>query len=62
MAQYDTDWYLAEISRRSTKFGSRLKEMLDRYGARNLSNITLEQVKEYYDYLIANNINDSIKQ
>ena len=62
MAQYNTDWYLTEISRRSTKFGSRLKEMLDRYGARNLSNITLEQAKEYYDYLIANNINDSIKQ
>ena len=61
MAQRDTDWYLTEISRRSTKFGSRLKEMLDRYGARNLSNITLEQAKEYYDYLIANNIDDSFK-
>ena len=60
MVQYDTDWYLTEISRRSTKFGSRLKEMLDRYGARNLSNITLEQAKEYCDWLIANNIDDSI--
>ena len=61
MAQHNTDWYLTEISRRSTKFGSRLGKMLDRYGASNLSNITLDQAKEYYDYLIANNINDNIK-
>lgn len=45
MAQYDTDWYLTEISRRSTKFGSHLGEMLDRYGASSLSNITLDQAK-----------------
>ena len=61
MAQHNTDWYLTEISRRSTKFGSRLGEMLDRYGASSLSNITLDQAKECYDYLIANNINDNIK-
>ena len=61
MSQHNTDWYLTEISRRSTKFGSRLGKMLDRYGASSLSNITLDQAKEYYDYLIANNINDNIK-
>lgn len=61
MSQHNTDWYLTEISRRSTKFGSRLGKMLDRYDANSLSNITLDQAKEYYDYLIANNINDNIK-
>ena len=42
MAQYDTDWYLTEISRRSTKFGSRLCEMMDKYNVKCLIDITLE--------------------
>lgn len=58
MAQHDTEWYLTEISRRSTKFGSRLAEMMDRYNALCLRDITLDQAKEFYDYLIANNIDD----
>ena len=58
MAQHDTEWYLTEISRRSTKFGSRLVEMMDRYNALCLRDITLDQAKEFYDYLIANNIDD----
>ena len=61
MAQRDTDWYLTEISRRSTKFGSRLGEMLNKYNAFCLRDITLDQAKEYYEYLIANNIDDSFK-
>lgn len=60
MAQYDTDWYLTEISRRSTKFGSRLCEMMDKYNVKCLRDVTLEQAKEYCDWLIANNINDSM--
>lgn len=59
MAQHNTDWYLTEISRRSTKFGSRLGEMMDRCGVTSLKEITLDQAKEYYDYLIANNIDDN---
>ena len=59
MAQYDTDWYLTEISRRSTRFGSRLAEMMNKYDVSCLRDITFEQAKEYYDYLIANNIDDS---
>ena len=58
MAQYNTDWYLTEISRRSTKFGSRLSEMMDKYNVICLRDITLDQAKEFYDYLIANNIDD----
>ena len=61
MAQRDTDWYLTEISRRSTKFCSRLSEMLNKYNAFYLRDITLDQAKEYYEYLIANNIDDSFK-
>ena len=61
MAQRDTDWYLTEISRRSTKFGSRLSEMLNKYNAFYLRDITLDQAKEYYEYLIANNIDGSFK-
>lgn len=60
MAQYDTDWYLTEISRRSTKFGSRLNELMDRCNVNCLRDISLSEAKNYYDYLIANNINDSI--
>ena len=46
MAQYNTDWYLTEISRRSTKFGSRLSEMMDKYNVICLADITLDQAKE----------------
>ena len=59
MAQYNTDWYLTETSRRSTKFGSRLSEMMDKYNVICLADITLDQAKEYYDYLVANNIDDN---
>lgn len=61
MAQYNTDWYLTEISRRSTKFGSRLGELLDKCKVSSLADITLDQAKEYCEYLIANNIDDSVK-
>lgn len=59
MTQHNTDWYLTEISRRSTKFGSRLGEMMNRYDVTCLKDITLDQAKEYYDYLVANNIDDN---
>ena len=32
--------------------------MMDRYNALCLRDITLDQAKEFYDYLIANNIDD----
>lgn len=46
------DDYITLISKASSKFGDKLNAMLDYYDAHGLRDLTLEQVKEYYEKFI----------
>jgi hypothetical protein len=43
------DDYIRLISKASNKFGDKLNAMLDYYNVYRLRDLTLEQVKEYYE-------------
>lgn len=59
---YNKEYYISQISERSSKYGSQLIEMMEYYDVMSLSEITLEQVKEFYKMLIDKDIDDSNKQ
>jgi len=59
---YNKEYYISQISERSSKYGSQLIEMMEYYDAMSLSEITLEQAKEFYKMLIDKDIDDSNKQ
>ena len=44
--------YIEKISRLSDKHGDKLLELMDRYNANNLREITEEQSKEFYEELV----------
>jgi hypothetical protein len=46
------DDYIRLISKASNKFGDKLNAMLDYYDTHGLRDLTLEQVKEYYEKFI----------
>lgn len=50
------DDYIRLISKASNKFGNKLNAMLDYYDTHGLRDLTLEQVKEYYEKYVKENI------
>lgn len=43
--------YIKKISKLSDRYGDKLLELMDRYSANNLQEITNEQAKEFYEEL-----------
>jgi hypothetical protein len=50
------DDYIRLISKASNKFGNKLNAMLDYYDTHGLRDLTLDQVKEYYEKYVKENI------
>ena len=50
------DDYIRLITKASNKFGDKLNAMLDYYNVYRLRDLTLEQVKEYYEKYVKENI------
>lgn len=56
---YNKEYFISEISKRSSKYGSQLMRLMERNNANSLIEITIEQAKEFYKELIDKDIDDS---
>lgn len=45
----DKWWYINEISKRSSRYGDLLLELMSWAGTTNLMDVTYEQAKEFYE-------------
>lgn len=45
------DKYIAMISAKSSRYGDKLLELMDKYNKSNLRDITLEEAKEFWEAL-----------
>ena len=45
----DKWWYINEISRKSSRYGDKLLELMAWAGVNNLLSVTYEQAKEFYE-------------
>lgn len=48
------DYYIGLISNLSDRYGDQLLLLIDEYGCCNLQQLTLEQVKSYYERISKN--------
>ena len=55
----DITYYIKEISKRSSKYGSQLIDMMNFYNVNSLSELTLKQVEEFYFEMIKKDIDDT---
>lgn len=45
------DFYIKKISELSDRYGDKLLDLMDKYGVDNLSTITAEEAKEFYEQI-----------